>query len=581
MENWVDPSRVAIVLPRVSTLEQVGNYSWKDQLDLAELARQDGFFNVEIMEEAGVSGEDLDKRPVLQRVLERIRTGSVGALYLMNWSRGSRDEDLIDGRLIVQACRKFRCFIRLPEGVYNFENEDDENVADIGFLIAKWHKRAMVKNTARGQYRKAREGKFIGGRLQFGYRFRYTLVDTPRGPRMMADYEKDPDEIQIASYIHNHFPKLSTRRWAAVMNRLARWGRVPYFPVKSHKDQERTGKKVREWEQHDIINIIENDMLIGRLSWCAYDSKPYQRGVREKSRFLRGVTPVYVYREDLRAIDDETFERNNRLLRERGRTAPRTVGSPYAYSGVLRCPRCLRPLNSHGSKSDSYICTTYQKSGSAVCRGFIVHELGANDVILPLVTEILTKNIGPSVAAARQNQNKDAQIARVKSDLERIERELENLMTYARQGAIAATQLKQQNQRLLAEQQEKQSELNKLTKSNAEKTNLSVFTEEFIANLPEFLKFLYAKKKRLFNQVVRLIFAGVVLNSERTGRHWKKGLKLPYGQRTPRPYFLQWFEFDPRFKEWAEKFNLILPTSMQAIYNQGCTTTGVPIGAQS
>ncbi len=581
MENWVDPSRIAIVLPRVSTVEQVGNYSWKDQLDLAELAHKDGFINVEIMEEAGVSGEDLDKRPVLQRVLERIRTGSVGALYLMNWSRGSRDEDLIDGRLIVQACRKFHCFIRLPEGVYDFENEDDENVADIGFLIAKWHKRAMVKNTARGNYRKAREGKFTGGRLQFGYRFKYTLVDTTRGPRMMADYEINPDEVPVVRYIHQHFPKLSTRRWAAVMNRLARWGRVPYFPVKSHKDQERSGKKVREWEQHDIIKIIKNDMLIGRLSYCAYDSSPYQRGVRERSRFLRNATPVYIYRQDLRAIDDETFERNNRVLRERGQTPPRTVGSSHAYSGVLRCPLCLKPLHSHGAKSDSYLCSGYQKSGSSSCRGFIVHELGATDVILPLVTEILAKNIGPSIAAARQNQNKDTEIAKVRSDIERIDRELENLMSYARQGAIAPTQLKEQNQRLLEEKQEKQSRLSKLTKSNAEKSNVAVFTEEFLANLPDFLKFLYEKKKPLFNQVVRLIFAAVVLNSKRGGRHWKRGLTLPHGQRSPRPYFLQSFALDPRFKEWAEQSDLVLPTSMQAIYNQRCTMTGVPMSAQS
>jgi len=169
----------------------------------------------------------------------------------------------------------------------------------------------------------------------------------------------------------------------------------------------------------------------------------------------------------------------------------------------------------------------------------------------------------------------------MRSDVERIDHELENLMSYARQGAITPTQLKEQNQRLLGEKHEKQTQLDKLTKSNAEKSNLAVFTEEFLASLPDFLKFLYEKKKPLFNQVVRLIFAGVVLNSERGGRHWKRGLTLPYGQRSPRPYFLQSFDFDPRFKEWAEQFKLVLPTAMQAIYNQRCTMTGVPISAQS
>ena len=53
MNNWVNPTRKAIVLPRVSTPEQVGNYSWKDQLDLENLPREDGFTRVEVFEEAG------------------------------------------------------------------------------------------------------------------------------------------------------------------------------------------------------------------------------------------------------------------------------------------------------------------------------------------------------------------------------------------------------------------------------------------------------------------------------------------------------------------------------------------------
>ncbi len=135
-----------------------------------------------------------------------------------------------------------------------------------------------------------------------------------------------------------------------------------------------------------------------------------------------------------------------------------------------------------------------------------------------------------AVLAIKQRERPDAAIARLRAEIERIDRELDNLMSYACQGAIAPTQLKEQNQRLLGEKQEKQ--LNKLTKSNAQKSNPSVFTEEFLANLPNLPKFLYEKKKLLFIRVVRLIFTSVVLNSERGGRHRKRGLTLLHGQRS-------------------------------------------------
>jgi len=582
MQNWVDPSRDAIVLRRVSTPEQVNNYSWKNQLDLAEVAHQDGFVHVEILDEAGVSGEKLENRAILQKVLARISAGNVGALYLMNFSRGSRDEDLIDGRLIMQACRKHHTIIRLPEGPLDLNRESDEDLADINFLFAKRYKRDMIKNMSNGEYRKAKEGGFVGGRPRFGYRYKYTLTETPRGPRMMVNWEIDPDEIEVVRFIHKHFSRFSTRRWACILNRLVRWGRVMPFPIKAAKDQERAGKKTREWQQHDIINIIKNNMLVGRLSYCVYDSPEYKRGKRERSRHLRHASPILIYREELRALDDETFDRNNRLLAERGKIPARTVSSRKAFSGILRCPICLAPLHSHGASSSQYLCSNYQHSGKSVCPGFVVNEIEVRDFILPWVTEILVTNIGPAVEAARQKRSSDLDVAEVRADLLRIEGEIKNLMAYARQGAITPEQLKEENMRLLAEKRDKQSRLEKLESTKLANKKSVPFTEEFISSLPDFLRYLYERKKTVFNQIVRSIFDGIVLNSALDGRSWKKGMtNLKYGKKTPRPCFLQAAFFNSSFRDWIDSDNLVLPSSLQSVYDQRCTTTGVPISAHS
>jgi DNA invertase Pin-like site-specific DNA recombinase/uncharacterized protein with PIN domain len=580
MQDWVDGSRMAIVLRRVSTPEQVDNYSWKNQLDLVGLAHQDGFTHVEVLDEAGVSGEDIENRAILQKVLEIIGRGTVGALYLMNFSRGSRDADLIDGYRIMKACREYHTIIRLPEGPLDLNRESDEDTADIGFLFAKRNKREMIKNMSRGQYRKAKDGKFIGGRPRFGYRFKYILTETRRGPRMMADWEIDPAEMEIVRFIHQHFPRYSTRRWATILNRLAKWGRVMYFPIKSRRDQERAGKKFRAWQQHDIVNIIRNRMLIGRLSYCAYDSPAYRKAQRKPSRYLRDQEPICAYRADLQAIDAETFERNNRILKQRAKTSPRTVNSSHAFSGVLRCPLCGAPMNSNGADSGIYFCSTRRRNGKSVCLGFSTHERPAHDLLVPLVAELLQLNIGPAITAIKQQQRPDVAIARLRADIERIDSELDHLMGYARQGAISAEQLKKENLRLTAEKNAKEAQVRKMQGPNQENKKLTSFTEEFLTNLPDFMQFLYERKTSVFNQVLRLVFQGVVLNTNQFGSRWKAGLILAQGKRTTRTFFLQAFTFNPDFENWAKQSGLILPVALQNILDYGCEMTGVPISAQ-
>jgi site-specific DNA recombinase len=588
MENWVDPSRIAIVLPRVSTKQQVGNYSWKDQLDLAELARKDGFISVEIMEEAGVSGEDLTKRPVLQRVLQRIESGNVGALYLLNWSRGSRDEDLTDGRKIVQVCRQHHTIIRMPEAVYDFDREDDENFADIGFLIGKWQKRAIIKAMSRGEYKRASEGKYVGQRPRFGYKFKYELVESSRGMKKNTDWQIDEEEAKVIRFIHEKFPRYSTRKWAAILNRLAKWGRVMYYPVKGKKDQERTGRKEREWEQSDITTIINNQMLIGRIRYAAYDARAYRNGRRQPSRHLKGLPPISVLREDLRIIDDATFERNQHIMKERSTKPSRTFATSHSFAGVLRCPYCGGAMYGHGGKKKEYICSNYQKKGRSVCRAYCLHEFSVRDIVLPLLVDLLQPNIGSAITEVKRRHDQERQkekeepsrkISQLKNDIERINSELENLMGYARHGAITAEQLKKENLKLLDEMARKQAQIWRLERSDlgsgdhngnglgiaameqVEDRLMGKFTDQFLKDLPEFMQYLYEQKKTVFNQVLRMVFATVVVNSDYHGpRHWKKGLRLTkYGQQSPRPCYLQDYDLEESFREWIEECGFTLP----------------------
>jgi site-specific DNA recombinase len=94
--------------------------------------------------------------------------------------------------------------------------------------------------------------------------------------------------------------------------------------------------------------ILDNEAYLGRVIW------------RQQS--LPGI------HEPL--IDDVTFHRARRLLRERGQDMARRRGNPgdYLLSGLIRCGRCRRAYvgmsaRGNGGTYHYYACTGRQKLG--------------------------------------------------------------------------------------------------------------------------------------------------------------------------------------------------------------------------
>jgi ElaB/YqjD/DUF883 family membrane-anchored ribosome-binding protein len=208
-----------------------------------------------------------------------------------------------------------------------------------------------------------------------------------------------------------------------------------------------------------------------------------------------------------------------------------------------------------------------------------VHETAARNVLVPLTAEILQLNLRNAIIRAKKEQTTDKVVAELRAEIKRIDVETENLIAYARQGAISVEQLREQNMGLLAEKQTKQARLERILSTDTDQASLAAFTDEFLANLPGFIEYLYAHRTPFFNQIARLVFSGVVLNTDRRGAHWKKGLVLGDKKGT-RAYHLKSVTFDPRFQEWTEQHGFVMPQAIRDL-DYGCKMTGVPISAQS
>ena len=351
--------RVAVIYDRASRPQQADNYSRADAARLSDLADKMGLQS-ELRREIK-SGEHLSDRPVMKGLLEDIEAGRVGAIICQDFTRLSRDEDGIDGRVIRQVCRDNNCLIVTPERSYDFSLDLDDDLADIGFFIGKIQKRQNVKALVRGMMEKARQGKMLPTRPYLGYRWEHLDENgrkVPESPLVVNE-----EEAQLVHLIFDLYERMSQRRTAIYLNEHGY-----RLPIKSPRYRKQKGRHNRLFRATDINRIIGTKLYAGLLIW----------GESSRSRFTRDFEATTHYVSELQIVSLEQFNRCQEIRQQRYKMAPRSVSSPFVFSGLLRCKHCgssMIGMRQTKVRADGrtkewrlYTCRAYHSSGKTACR---------------------------------------------------------------------------------------------------------------------------------------------------------------------------------------------------------------------
>src|SRR5205809_968283 len=95
----------AALYVRVSTEAQTEKFSLPAQRRILTEYAERQKWEYEIYEDAGISGETLDARPAMQRLLWDVAAGRVGVALAMELTRFSRSRDLFDWLTIRKTFR--------------------------------------------------------------------------------------------------------------------------------------------------------------------------------------------------------------------------------------------------------------------------------------------------------------------------------------------------------------------------------------------------------------------------------------------------------------------------------------------
>jgi site-specific DNA recombinase len=275
-------------------------------------------------EEDRSTGTKLD-RPGLQRALELARGRKIDLLLVYRVDRLSRKVRQLSQ--LAEELDRLGVVLRSATEPFDTGSAAGRMMLQMLGVFAEFEHATIVDRVSAGIERRAKEGKWATGRLPFGYRRNEHKQVVPDG--RTAATVKRIFELYVSG-------RLGT---AAIARELA---------------DEQAPAPPAGWQPAVVQLVLQNEAYLGCVLWRG-ESLP---GLHE---------PL---------VDELTFRRAQRLLRERGEDMALRRSNPadYLLSGLIRCGRCKRAYvgmsaRGNGGLYHYYACSGRQKLGRKGCDG--------------------------------------------------------------------------------------------------------------------------------------------------------------------------------------------------------------------
>jgi len=407
---------------RVSTADQAERgFSLPDQRRrLEEYCRLKGW-DFEFYEDAGISGETIDARPAMIRLLEDARKRRFQVAIAIEMERFSRSESLLDWLIIKQAFRQGQVKFGTPGQVYDPADEEDDFLTDLFGALAKREKRKIIVRTQRGKKESARRGNYVAPHPPYGYR------------KNGAKLEIYKPEAQIVRTMFDLlFKGYGTR---TIVQTLNDHGILP-------RDAKHQGR--RTWALSTVKKILKNETYIGRWTYNKQQRILVEGKLakalhpRPDDQWVRGIAVPRILSDEIFAQAQEQLQRNRELSR-------RNQQHPYLLKALVRCGICGRPMPGACYDTRRYHqCAGMRRLiSNPPCPARSIRADLLEQIVWNQLTKLLQQPALVLEEARRWMQNRvsdrdelEMRLGGVESALGKIEDKRERMLTLHREGEI-------------------------------------------------------------------------------------------------------------------------------------------------
>jgi len=481
------------IYTRVSSEKQESGYSLAAQKKAGKELAKKLKMNYEILDEESESSkfENIDNRPKLQELLNKVEEGKAKNVFVTEIDRLSRN-DLVSAH-IKKIFKDNDVILYTVNGKYEFNNYDNILMYEILSSFAKRENSQRVRRSMAGKELAVKEGKYVGGIPPFGYK-----VD--ENNYLVVDEEEKKIYLQIVSY---SLSGMGAKRIAKKLNEM----KIPTKASKYYKKglklrNKYTGeiifkdKKLFIWKQGTIERILKN---------------PLYKGERTFKNLKIKIEPL---------IDEKTWQQiQDNFKKNRKFSLRNNKSNFYLLKSLVFCNRCNKVLIGRINEKKGfkvYYCLSKRSEETKFCGMKSINIDKLNNLVWEKLLFILSNSDLVRKEVKRKFSNKKINIDEIKKEIKLLKEKLkekdiekENLIRIATKNIITDDELK----KYLIEIEIEKKSINDKINANEEKIKLIDEEEsiyKWILILKDKIKELYylkddIKKQRIIRTFINKI----------------------------------------------------------------------------
>lgn len=418
----------------------------RHRASLLELAKKQRLSVTEIYEEL-VSGDTIQSRPEIQKLLQKVEKGAFAGVICMEIERLARG-DSIDQGIIARTFKYSSTKIITPAKVYDPSNEYDEEYFEFSLFMSRREYKTINRRMQAGRLASVKEGNYIGSNAPYGYKKVhdydnrcYTLEPVPE--------EADAVRLMYDLYI-NH--DLGYSKIATHLNNL---GIKP--------------KRIDTWSRPTVKAIIENPLYYGKLRWnWRKNQKVMENGQIKITNPINNDYEVY---DGLHpAIVDEVVWKKAEVIRNAG-THTRTQQSKELknqFAGLMYCKICGRAMVRRPYINGDVFLMCNHNGCNCVSAKFDDVDKAVYDTIVRAYRE----KIKPSDSKGFNNSSNEAIEKSITKELEKIRIQQNKLYDLLEQGIYSTEVFVERSETLNNKKQALEKELAKIKSEKVSETDI-------------------------------------------------------------------------------------------------------------
>lgn len=421
----------------------------RHRASLLELAKKQRLSVTEVYEEL-VSGDTIQSRPEIQKLLQKVEKGVFAGVICMEIERLARG-DSIDQGIIARTFKYSATKIITPAKVYDPSNEYDEEYFEFSLFMSRREYKTINRRMQAGRLASVKEGNYIGSSAPYGYKKVhdyenkcYTLVPVPE--------EADAVKLMYDLYI-NH--DLGYSKIATHLNNL---GIKP--------------KRIDTWSRPTVKAVIENPLYYGKLRWnWRKNQKIMENG---QIKIINPINHNYEIYDGLHpAIVDETVWKQAEAIRN-AKTHTRTKQSKELknqFAGLMFCKLCGRAMVRRPYINNDVFLMCNHNGCNCVSAKFDDVDKAVYDTIVRAYKEKLKLSDNKK----NDNSSNEAIEKSIKKELEKIKAQQNKLYDFLEQGIYTTEVFVERSETLSNKKQALEKELVRIKSEKVSETDIKEY----------------------------------------------------------------------------------------------------------